>query len=196
MPDPAPAAITDEMYEAAIRRAFALGVPVSSTELEEILTAALSRAPASPAPGGLELEKTASEHELKCWPSFFEAILSGRKRFELRRADDRNFQVGDTLRLREFVPESQTYTGREQVVTVTYIISVEQACALSDKALSPNYCILSIAPRARLTAPQALSPEREALYAALREIERLNQIISRFNDDRIASLSARDMGQP
>ncbi len=85
-------------------------------------------------------------HELKCWPQFFEAIAEGRKRHDLRRADDRDFHVGDRLRLREFEPEAQQYTGREQVVEVTYKTSAEQPCALSNSALHPDFCILSIVP--------------------------------------------------
>ncbi len=85
-------------------------------------------------------------HELKCWPRFFEAITNGQKRHDLRRAHDRDFRVGDQLRLREFDPGSHSYTGREQIVEVTYITSAEQPCALSEGALNPDFCILSIAP--------------------------------------------------
>jgi len=85
-------------------------------------------------------------HELKCWPQFFEAIAKGQKRHDVRRADDRDFRVGDRLRLREFDPQSQCYTGREQTVRVTYITSAKQPCALSECALNPDFCILSIAP--------------------------------------------------
>jgi Domain of unknown function (DUF3850) len=84
-------------------------------------------------------------HELKCWPQFFEAIAKGHKRHDLRRADDRDFRVGDRLRLREFDPGFKRYTGREQIVEVTYITSAKQPCALSEGALDPGYCILSIA---------------------------------------------------
>jgi hypothetical protein len=40
-------------------------------------------------------------HDLKTWPSDFDAILSGTKTHEARKAD-RPFKVGDTLRLREW----------------------------------------------------------------------------------------------
>jgi len=92
-------------------------------------------------------------HELKCWPQFFRAIAAGRKRHDLRRACDRDFQVGDRLRLREFEPEAQRYTGREQIVEVTYITSAEQPCALSQGALHNDFCILSIALVEGLEAP-------------------------------------------
>jgi len=68
------------------------------------------------------------EHELKIWPSYFKAIQEGRKTFETRKAD-RDFDVGDVLRLREWspaVPRSmylpEGYTGREMRVRVTYIL--------------------------------------------------------------------------
>jgi len=59
-------------------------------------------------------------HNLKTWPEFYQAILEGRKKFELRK-DDRGFNVGDILVLREFNPETEKYSGREMEVTVTYI---------------------------------------------------------------------------
>ena len=44
------------------------------------------------------------EHELKCHPIYFERIVSGQKKFEVRK-NDRNFQVGDILILKEYDPE-------------------------------------------------------------------------------------------
>lgn len=94
----------------------------------------------------IETTRPTAIHELKCWPQFFDAIAEGRKRHDLRRSHDRDFEVGDRLRLREFDPREQEYTGREQVVRVTYVTSADLSCALSDDALHPDYCILSIAP--------------------------------------------------
>jgi hypothetical protein len=72
------------------------------------------------------------EHELKCWPEYFEAVVTGKKPFELRKAD-RPYRVGDTLWLREFHPGNEgyegmdvvqpEYTGRECRVEVTYILA-------------------------------------------------------------------------
>lgn len=61
-------------------------------------------------------------HELKVWPPYFEALLTGEKTFELRR-DDRGYGVGDRLKLREFDPDTHTYSGREVERVVSYIIS-------------------------------------------------------------------------
>lgn len=85
----------------------------------------------------------AVSHNLKCWPVFFEAIVDGRKKHDLRRADDRKFRVGDLVRLREFDPAARLYTGREQIVEITYITMKDVPCALSEQALHPAFCILS-----------------------------------------------------
>lgn len=60
-------------------------------------------------------------HALKTWPEYFKAIESGEKTFELRK-DDRPFKVGDTILLQEYSPESESYTGKEQSMTIGYIL--------------------------------------------------------------------------
>ena len=98
-------------------------------------------------------DRLAHQHELKCWPQFFEAILADKKRHDLRRFD-RQFEVGDHLLLREFDPVGSAYTGRQQLVEVTFITSPSLPCALSEQALGPGYCILSIARIAEATSRQ------------------------------------------
>jgi len=38
-------------------------------------------------------------HELKCWPTYFDAVARGEKTFEVRK-NDRFFQQGDTVVLK------------------------------------------------------------------------------------------------
>lgn len=91
-------------------------------------------------------------HELKIWPVYFEDVLSGAKTFELRK-NDRDFQVGDILVLKEFNPglsdetgptkvviEERGYTGREINKKITYIYK-EFGKGLG---LKKGFCILSI----------------------------------------------------
>ena len=61
-------------------------------------------------------------HDLKVWPEYFSDLLSGDKTFEVRK-DDRGYAVGDTLRLREYAPGPDEYTGRDIERRVSYIIS-------------------------------------------------------------------------
>lgn len=60
------------------------------------------------------------KHELKTWTKYFEAVFNGKKNFELRK-DDRGFQIGDILILKEWEPELGKYTGRQLTKSVTYI---------------------------------------------------------------------------
>ena len=58
--------------------------------------------------------------EKKIWPEYFQAILDGKKTFELR-LNDFDIAEGDTLLLREWDPETKSYTGRELEREVGYI---------------------------------------------------------------------------
>lgn len=58
--------------------------------------------------------------EKKVWPEYFEQILNGSKTFELR-LNDFDIAEGDTLLLKEWNPETKSYTGREVSKTVGYV---------------------------------------------------------------------------
>jgi hypothetical protein len=82
--------------------------------------------------------KVRAIHELKTWPDFFQHILDGVKPFELRK-DDRDFQAGDALLLREYDPKLKEYTGRQTRRFVTYKL-------VEWEGLSDEFCILGIGP--------------------------------------------------
>jgi hypothetical protein len=62
-------------------------------------------------------------HELKVLPEYFRPVFDKRKNFEVRK-DDRNFQIGDTLYLKEWSPE-KGYTGNASIRIITYILGRE-----------------------------------------------------------------------
>lgn len=51
------------------------------------------------------------EIKKKIWPKYFEEILEGKRKFEMRLADF-DIKKGDILVLEEYNPETKEYTGR------------------------------------------------------------------------------------
>lgn len=69
-------------------------------------------------------------HDLKCLKQFMSRIQTGQKTFEIRK-NDRDYQVGDVLRLHQYDPESKVqwnYEGRHLMITaeITYMTSAYQ----------------------------------------------------------------------
>jgi len=60
----------------------------------------------------------------KVWPEYFQAILEGRKNFELRLADF-ECQPGDILVLREWDPETKEYTGRQIEKEASFVVKTK-----------------------------------------------------------------------
>lgn len=61
-------------------------------------------------------------HELKCWPVYFDRIHDGTKRFEIRN-NDRDFQTGDRIILREWDPGTGQYTDSRVVsFNISYVL--------------------------------------------------------------------------
>ena len=77
-------------------------------------------------------------HELKIWPNYFGAILSGHKLFELRQ-DDRGFQCGDVLELKEWDPVTGEYSGSFTFRQVTFILH-------SHPGLGVGYVVMGLGP--------------------------------------------------
>lgn len=77
------------------------------------------------------------KHILKTHPEYFKEIILGNKKFEIRK-NDRGFEVGDELILKEYDPEYNQYTENEFSVLITYIL--ENA---KDFGLMDGYCIIS-----------------------------------------------------
>jgi hypothetical protein len=84
-------------------------------------------------------------HHLKCWPHFFDAVVSGQKPFEVRK-NDRDFRVGDRIVMYEWHPddakerEAEGYTGREVRGDVTYVMDAE----IFAGAVGPGYVVLGM----------------------------------------------------
>jgi hypothetical protein len=80
------------------------------------------------------------QHELKTWPPYFEAVMHGEKTFDLRPAD-RDFEVGDYIRFREWDPKTAAYTGREHFQEIIYVLAGEEATPFG---LTPGFVALGL----------------------------------------------------
>lgn len=81
--------------------------------------------------------KKLNEHELKIWPEFFNAVLDGSKKFEIRK-NDRNFKVGDKIVLKEWDPKKESYTGRSLAKWISFIVPG------GNFGLEKDFCVMSI----------------------------------------------------
>jgi hypothetical protein len=61
-----------------------------------------------------------SKIEKKIWPVYFQAVLEGKKTYELRLADF-ECNLGDELVLKEWDPNTKQYSGREIKKVVSYV---------------------------------------------------------------------------
>lgn len=82
-------------------------------------------------------------HQLKTWPTYFRAVMEGRKNFEIRDNTDRGFQAGDSVTLLEFDPKAPMnpageYTGRSMSFVIGYVTPFEQ---------KPGFVVFSLVPR-------------------------------------------------
>jgi hypothetical protein len=121
------------------RRTEAYASAVGPVPAIDAITTPFGRVRSEAQPGTATTESRV--HDLKCWPEYFEAVVDGSKRFEIRE-NDRGFEVGDFLRLREWNPTGdgdQRYTGREATVRVLYVFDGKGIPGLRD-----GYVIMSI----------------------------------------------------
>jgi hypothetical protein len=59
-------------------------------------------------------------HALKCWPEYYQAVVSNAKPFEIR-IGDRPYAVGDLFVAQEWCRFTKLYTGRQCVRQITYV---------------------------------------------------------------------------
>lgn len=60
-------------------------------------------------------------HELKTIQPYFDSTWSNMKTFEVRK-DDRDYNLGDLLLLKEYHVSNESYSGHEILAEITYIL--------------------------------------------------------------------------
>ena len=81
----------------------------------------------------------------KIWPEYFELILSGKKKYELR-LNDFEINEGDTLILEEWDDHKKSYTGRtiEKKVTLVRKFMMDKLFWPKEEILEKGLQIISI----------------------------------------------------
>ena len=145
-------------------------------------------------------------HELKIYPQYFRAVLDGSKTFEFRK-DDRGFEVGDTLILKEFIPETidhtagepvikeSRYTGRTIKKKITYILKDGvPGCRLRD-----GLVILALGEEEKEVSEEAkeqiLKEYAEDLYEEFSQVARFEEKITMKDVTDILQLNESEVEQ-
>jgi hypothetical protein len=83
-------------------------------------------------------------HVVKSWPEYFEPLMTGAKTFDLRR-NDRDYQVGDLITLKEYEPRDKAYSGREITKRISCLMHGVGVGAIEPlKGLGLGYVILQL----------------------------------------------------
>lgn len=109
-------------------------------------------------------------HDLKIWGIFFNAVINGKKTFEIRKMD-RDYKAGDYLMLKEWDRQFQRYTGRECLVLITYIYA-------SDDYMQKGYGVLGI----RLIGDPKVHKELSAYEQGLQYDKRVGPFVAKFRE--------------
>lgn len=125
----------------------------------EILKAALTPSPAVPptAIGGddaghlppIAFLRPPKVHELKTWPAYYRQVVGGFKTFEIRK-NDRDYAVNDTLKLLEWDPQTEAYSGYYTEVQVSHLLAGGRF------GLDPDYVVMSIVKPGTSPAPSPI----------------------------------------
>lgn len=83
----------------------------------------------------------------KIWPAYFERVVAGQKKFELRLGDFAAAE-GDTLILEEWDPQTKQYSGRTVETTVTGVLKTKDVSFWPPEEIERHgYQVIQIAPK-------------------------------------------------
>jgi hypothetical protein len=104
------------------------------------------------------IRMTNATHDLKAWPNYFEQVWQGLKTFEIR-YDDRGYQRGDQVRLREWDrradcecrspklhdDDCEKYSGREVLATIGCVMASAPASGGAQRGFTGyGYVVFSL----------------------------------------------------
>lgn len=83
----------------------------------------------------MEQKRTQQHHKMKILPEYFTRVCAGQKNFEVRK-DDRDVQVGDTVTLLEWHPETGFTGAVSRELHISYVLR-----NVPEYGLQEGYCI-------------------------------------------------------
>lgn len=107
-------------------------------------------------------------HTLKIWPTYFMDVLTGMKTSEVR-LDDRGFEEMDTIRLEEYDPETEEYTGHWVICHISFIYR-------NVPGLLPDHVLMSIRPITADPASAQFLPPFKVSLSYFRLMETTSQL--------------------
>lgn len=119
-------------------------------------------------------------HELRTWPAFFQAVWDGRKTFEVR-YDDRGYQRGDTVILREWDRDAgctcpdhrphgstcEKYTGRTVTAMIGHVLASMPAKGAQRAFFGNGWVVFSLCDPVTATEPVTTLANPQAESAAV-----------------------------
>lgn len=81
----------------------------------------------------------AFDHEIKLACGFIESIIIGKKLFEVRK-DDRQYEVGNRIKMKEWDNTNKVFTGKWVIVEILFILRGEEGVMYG---LQEGYCCWS-----------------------------------------------------
>jgi hypothetical protein len=122
-------------------------------------------------------------HELRTWPAYFQQTWLGRKTFDVR-YDDRGFQRGDRLVLREWDPRwpctcekghdaaCAKYTGREIHAEIGYVLASTPSRGNTRGFSGNGYVVLAVCQPQNYDVPPTLAVTAAAAAALMAGAQR------------------------
>ncbi|QXO10366.1 hypothetical protein [Proteus phage vB_PmiM_ZX7] len=74
------------------------------------------------------------KHEIKIYPLYFSQVCYGLKKAELR-INDRNYQIGELVCMKEYNPDTKSYTGNFVTIEITMVNDVSDFTNVNNQVM-------------------------------------------------------------
>jgi len=149
-----------------------------------------------------------TSHGIKCWPELFAAFQGNARLFDLRK-NDRDYQVGDWLKIREWEPPSIAeatrgrYTGARLLRRISYVLDWRDAKRYGafggEPPIAKGYVVLGLQPPiselgARLKGHRLFieGTNKRHVKEATDYLQRLAALVQRLQDEAKAEARRKD----